>query len=102
MHADQISCMNFSRATQLPLIFGGFLGEDVTLKRHGALDRAATARLEPLGRAALGFHLWHIYTFILFDYVAAAGDGTFPHFEPEVDLFAPLTAANEAAGAARS
>ena len=63
MHADQISGMNFSRTTQLPLILGGFLGENVALKRHGALDRATTARLEPFGRTALGFHLWHVYIF---------------------------------------
>ncbi len=63
MHADQIGCMNLSRATQLTLVLGGFLGENVALERHGALDRAATARLEPLGGAALGFHLWHISTF---------------------------------------
>ena len=63
MHADQISCMNLSRATQLTLVLGGFFGEDVALKRHGALDRAATTRLEPLGGAALGFHLWHVSTF---------------------------------------
>ena len=63
MHADQVGCMNLSRATQLTLAFGGFLGEDVALERHGALDRAASARLEPLGGAALGFHRWHISTF---------------------------------------
>ena len=63
MHADQIGCMNLSRATQLTLVLGGFLGEDVALERHGALDGAATARLEPLGGAALGFHLWHVSTF---------------------------------------
>ena len=63
MHADQVGCMNLSRATQLTLVLGGFLGEDVALERHGALDRAATTRLEPLGGTALGFHLWHVSTF---------------------------------------
>ena len=63
MHADQIGCMNLSRATQLTLVLGGFLGEDMTLERHGALDRAATPRLKPLGGAALCFHLWHNSTF---------------------------------------
>ena len=63
MHADQISCMNLSRATQLTLVLGGFFGEDVALERHGALDRAASTRLEPLGGTALGFHLWHVSTF---------------------------------------
>ena len=38
MHADQIGCMDLSRTTQLTLILGGFLGEDVALERHGALD----------------------------------------------------------------
>ena len=79
--------MNLSRATQLTLVLGGFFGEDVAREGHGALDRAAATRLEPLGGAAFGFHFWHVSTF---DYVAAAGDGTIPHFEPEVDLFAPL------------
>ena len=85
MHADQISCMNLSRTTQLTLVLGGFLGEDVALKRHGAFDGATTAWLEPLGGATLGFHLWHV---LPFHYFAAAGGGTFPRFEPEVDLFA--------------
>ncbi len=87
MHADQIGCMNLSRATQLTLVLGGFLGEDVAFERHGALDRAASTRLEPLGGAALGLHFWHVDTF--FDYVAASGGGTFPRLVPEVDLFAP-------------
>ena len=85
MHADQISCMNLSRTTQLTLILGGLFGEDVALKRHRAFYGAATAWLEPLGGATLGFHLWHV---LPFDYFAAAGGGTFPRFEPEVDLFA--------------
>ena len=88
MHADQVRCMNLSRATQLTLVLGGFLGENVAFERHGALDRAATTRLKPLGGAALGFHLWHISTF--FNYVAASGGGTFPRLIPEVDLYAPL------------
>ena len=87
MHADQIGCMDLSRATQLTLVLGGFFGEDVALEGHGALDRAAATRLEPLGGSAFGFHFWHVSTF---DYIAAAGDGTIPHFEPEVDLFAQL------------
>ena len=85
MHADQIGCMNLGRTTQLTLVLGGFLGEDVALKRHGAFDGATTAWLEPLSGATLGFHLWHV---LPFDYFAAAGGGTFPRFEPEVDLFA--------------
>ena len=79
--------MNLSRTTQLTLVFRGFLGEDVALERHGALDRAATTWLEPLGGATLGFHLWHVLPFAC---IAAAGGGTVPHFEPEVDLFAPI------------
>ena len=64
MHADQVGCMNLSRTTQLTLVLGGFLGEDVALERHGALDRAAATRLESLGGAALGLHFWHDGTFL--------------------------------------
>ena len=88
MHADQVRCVYLSRATKLTLVLGGFLGENVAFERHGALDRAATTRLKPLGGAALGFHLWHIFTF--FNYVAASGGGTIPRLVPEVDLFAPF------------
>ena len=63
MHADQIGCMDFSRATQLTLVLGGFLGENVAFEGHGALDGAATTWLEPLGGATLGFHLWHVSLF---------------------------------------
>ena len=63
MHADQIGCMNLSRTTQLTLVLGGFLGEDMALEGHGALDRATATRLEALGGSALGFHLWHDSTF---------------------------------------
>ena len=87
MHADQIGCMNLSRTTQLTLVLGGFLGEDMALERHRAFDRATATRLEALGSSALGFHLWHV---LPFDCIAAAGGGTVPHFEPEVDLFAPI------------
>ena len=38
MHADQIGCMDLSRATQLTLVLGGFFGEDVAFERHGTLD----------------------------------------------------------------
>ena len=64
MHADQISCMNLSRTTQLTLILGGFLGEDVALKRHGAFDGATTAWLEPLGAPLLVFIFGMFYLFI--------------------------------------
>ena len=55
-----------------------------------------------LNRLAAPLLVFIFGMYIPFDYVAAAGDGTFPHFEPEVGLFAPLTATNKAAGAARS
>ena len=41
-----------------------------------------------LNRLAAPLLVFIFGIFLPFDYIAAAGDGTFPHFEPEVDLFA--------------
>ena len=55
--------MNARGATQLTLAFGGFFGKDVALERLRALDAAASAHLEALGRTALGLHFRHDSTF---------------------------------------
>src|SRR5690606_27279568 len=57
--------MDVDRATQLALVLGGLLREDVALERLPALDGTARADLEALGRASLGFHLGHIDPFSL-------------------------------------
>src|SRR5258708_34308751 len=53
--------VHFSGSTQVALVLGGFLGEDVALECLGTLDAAAGADLEALGRAALGFQLGHLH-----------------------------------------
>ena len=45
--------MNVRHAAELTLVLGRTLGENVTLRGVGALDRAAGARLETLGGGAL-------------------------------------------------
>jgi hypothetical protein len=51
--------MNSCWAAQVAFVFGGFLGQDVTLKRLTALNRATWANAESLLRAALGLHFGH-------------------------------------------
>ena len=70
--------------------------------RLNAIERLIEPLPRGLNRLAAPLLVFIFGMHIPFDYVAAAGDGTFPHFEPEVDLFATLTATNKAAGAARS
>ena len=41
-----------------------------------------------LNRLAAPLLVFIFGMFLPFDYIAAAGDGTIPYFEPEVDLFA--------------
>jgi len=53
-------------AVKVPLVLGGFLGEDVALERLSPLDRAASAHLEPLGGALLRLHLGHEGPFVPF------------------------------------
>src|SRR3954469_22525005 len=56
-------------APQLALPLGALLREDVAHVGAAALDAAAAAHLEPLGGAALGFHLRHDFP-SLFSYDA--------------------------------
>jgi hypothetical protein len=51
--------MNINRSTQLALVLGGFLGQDVALESLATLDGTARANAKTLLRAALGFHFWH-------------------------------------------
>ena len=43
-----------------------------------------------LNRLAAPLFVFIFGIFLPSDYIAAAGDGTVPYFEPEVDLFAQL------------
>ena len=52
--------MNVRHAAEVTLVLGRTLGENVTFRSVGALDRAAGARLETLGGGALGLHLRHL------------------------------------------
>lgn len=52
--------MDGRRTAQLALVLGGFFGKDVTLECVTPLDRPATADLEALSCAPLGFHLRHV------------------------------------------
>ena len=58
--------MNVRHAAELALVLRRTLGENVTLRSVGALDRAAGARLETLGGGALGLHLRHLPFPLLF------------------------------------
>src|SRR5690606_2495202 len=51
--------------TQLTLVLGRLLGEDVALERLSSLDGATRADLEALRGASLGLHLGHIDPFAL-------------------------------------
>jgi hypothetical protein len=58
--------MNFGCSTQLTLVLGGLLGENVALERLCAFDAATGADAEAFFRTAFGFHLRHNNS-ILFD-----------------------------------
>jgi hypothetical protein len=51
--------MNIDRSTQLALVLGSFLGQDVALECLATFDGTAWANAKTLLRAALGFHFWH-------------------------------------------
>jgi hypothetical protein len=48
------------RTTQVALVLGGLLGQDVTLEGLTALDGATRTNAEALLRAALGLHFGHV------------------------------------------
>ena len=62
----------------------------VRMWRLNAMERLIEPLPRGLNRLAAPLLVFIFGMFYPFDYVAAAGDGTFPHFEPEVDLFAPF------------
>jgi hypothetical protein len=59
LHVTHVGLVNSCWAAQMAFVFGGFLGQDVTLKRLTALNRATWANAESLLRAALGLHFGH-------------------------------------------
>ena len=60
--------------------------------RLNAMERLIEPLPRGLNRLAAPLLVFIFGMLLPFDYVAAAGGGTVPRFEPEVDLFAPLTA----------
>jgi hypothetical protein len=51
--------MHIDDATQVTLVLGGLLGQDVTLEGLTALDGATRTDAKTFLRAALGFHFGH-------------------------------------------
>jgi hypothetical protein len=45
--------------TQLTLVFGGFLGQNVALESHTRFNGTTWTHAKTLLRGALGFHFWH-------------------------------------------
>jgi hypothetical protein len=52
--------MHSNRTTQMALILGGLLRQDVTLEGLTALDGATWTNAETFFRAALGLHFGHV------------------------------------------
>src|SRR5690606_3701912 len=76
LHGLDIGLMNSGDTAQLPLVLGGFLGEDVALERVASLDRPAAADLKALGSAFFGLHFRHDdFQMIYFD-MSTGGEGT--------------------------
>jgi hypothetical protein len=65
-HVTHIGLMHSGRSTQLALVLGGLLGQDVTLEGMTALDGTTGANAKALFGAALGLHLGHDCSFWLF------------------------------------
>jgi hypothetical protein len=58
-HVTHVGLMNGNRSTQVTLVLGGLLGQDVTLEGLTALDGPTGTNAKTLFRAALGFHFGH-------------------------------------------
>jgi hypothetical protein len=52
--------MHCDRTTQVALVFGGLLGQDVTLEGLSALDGSTWTNAKALFGAAFGFHFGHV------------------------------------------
>ena len=63
-HVIQIGLGNEDTLAQLPFALGGFARQDMAAKRLLAFDFSVRGHLETLGRAAVGFHLWHHGAFL--------------------------------------
>src|SRR5215217_9430591 len=57
--AGDVGRIDVTGATQLTLVFGGFLGQDVTLERHTRFDGTTRTHAKTLLRGAFGLHFWH-------------------------------------------
>jgi hypothetical protein len=58
-HVTHIGLMDSDGPTQVALVLGGLLGQDVTLEGLAALDGSTGTNAETLLRSALGLHLGH-------------------------------------------
>src|SRR5690554_7703457 len=81
---SNVGGMHRSGTAQLALVLGCLLGKNMALERLTPLDGAATANLEALRSAFLGFHLGHDdRTLVMHMQVATKPD--WPHFsEPDI------------------
>src|SRR4029079_10160249 len=59
-HVTHVGLMHSRRASQVALVFGGLLGQDVTLEGLCAFDGPTGTNAETLLRSALGLHLGHV------------------------------------------
>jgi hypothetical protein len=59
-HVTHIGLMNGSHTTQLALVLGGLLGQNVTLEGMAALDGTTWTNAKALFSAALGLHFGHV------------------------------------------
>src|SRR5690606_24847251 len=66
MYAFGVRVAHYQRNSQLTLAFRGLLLQLVSSKRTVLDDFASAGNLEPLGCAAVGFHLWHLAHLLIF------------------------------------
>src|SRR5262249_32660996 len=75
----RVGAVDAGGATQVPLVLGALLREDMALERHGALDAAAPTDPESLLRAALRLHLGHdCFPYLLPTVVLSGGETCLP------------------------
>jgi hypothetical protein len=74
-HMAHVGLVHIDGATQVPLVLGGFLGQDVSLERLAPLDGASWTDAKAFFRAAFRFHLGHLSAL---SSLTAAGDRNCP------------------------
>ena len=58
---DHVGLMHSNCTTQVALVLGGLLGQDVTLEGLAALDGTTWTNTKALLGAALGLHFGHVH-----------------------------------------